>query len=101
MKILFTYLKEHWKLGVLALILAAINQIFSLLDPYITGKMINKFGVHMGDYADKQSQFVKDISFFLLASISVAMISRIAKNFQDYFTNVIIQKTGARMYTDG
>ncbi len=101
MKILLSYLKEHWKLGVLALFLAAINQIFSLLDPYITGKMINRFGVHIGDYADRRADFLRDISFFLLASISVAMVSRIAKNFQDYFTNVIIQKTGARMYTDG
>ena len=29
------------------------------------------------------------------------MVSRIAKNFQDYFTNVIIQRTGAQMYRDG
>ena len=34
-------------------------------------------------------------------SISVAMISRIAKNFQDYFLNVIIQKFGAKVFTDG
>jgi ATP-binding cassette subfamily B protein len=29
------------------------------------------------------------------------MISRITKNFQDYFTNIVIQRTGAEMYTDG
>ena len=29
------------------------------------------------------------------------MISRITKNFQDYFTNSVIQRTGAEMYTDG
>jgi ATP-binding cassette subfamily B protein len=29
------------------------------------------------------------------------MMSRIAKNFQDYFTNIIIQRVGAQMYTDG
>ena len=29
------------------------------------------------------------------------MISRIAKNFQDYFLNVIIQKFGAKVFTDG
>jgi ATP-binding cassette subfamily B protein len=29
------------------------------------------------------------------------MVSRIAKNFQDYFTNIIVQKTGAEMYADG
>ena len=34
-------------------------------------------------------------------SIGAAMMSRIAKNFQDYFTNIIIQRTGAKMYTDG
>ena len=40
-------------------------------------------------------------SLFLLGSISVAMISRIAKNFQDYFLNVVIQKFGAKVFTDG
>jgi ATP-binding cassette subfamily B protein len=34
-------------------------------------------------------------------SISVAMVSRIAKAFQDYFLNVVIQKFGARVFTDG
>ncbi|MFN8249342.1 MAG: ABC transporter ATP-binding protein [Ferruginibacter sp.] len=29
------------------------------------------------------------------------MISRIAKNFQDYFLQVVIQKFGARVFTDG
>jgi ATP-binding cassette subfamily B protein len=33
--------------------------------------------------------------------MGVAMISRIAKNFQDYFLNVIVQKFGARVFTDG
>jgi ATP-binding cassette subfamily B protein len=39
--------------------------------------------------------------WLLLASMGVAMVSRIAKNFQDYFTNVVVQKSGAKMYTDG
>lgn len=85
----------------LALLLAAINQIFSLLDPWIGGKLINKFGVHAADYAGDKSRFIHDISFYLCAAIGVAMISRIAKNFQDYFTSVIVQRTGAQMYTDG
>jgi ATP-binding cassette subfamily B protein len=33
--------------------------------------------------------------------VGAAMVSRIAKNFQDYFTNIITQKTGAEMYADG
>jgi ATP-binding cassette subfamily B protein len=33
--------------------------------------------------------------------VGVAFVSRVAKNFQDYFINVISQKLGARMYADG
>jgi hypothetical protein len=38
MKILVTYLKNYKGLIALALFLAAISQVFSLLDPHITGK---------------------------------------------------------------
>jgi ATP-binding cassette subfamily B protein len=33
--------------------------------------------------------------------MGVAMISRIAKNFQDYYVNVITQRIGARIYNEG
>jgi len=33
--------------------------------------------------------------------VGVAFVSRVAKNFQDYFTNVIVQRLGAKMYSDG
>ena len=42
MKILFFYIKKHWPLLVLALFLAAINQCFSLMDPYIGGKKVRE-----------------------------------------------------------
>jgi ATP-binding cassette subfamily B protein len=35
------------------------------------------------------------------ASVGVAFVSRVAKNFQDYFINTITQKIGAEMYADG
>jgi ATP-binding cassette subfamily B protein len=34
-------------------------------------------------------------------AVGAAMVSRIAKNFQDYYTNIITQKVGAKMYADG
>jgi ATP-binding cassette subfamily B protein len=37
----------------------------------------------------------------LLAAVGVAFVSRVAKNFQDYFVNVIVQRLGAKMYSDG
>jgi ATP-binding cassette subfamily B protein len=33
--------------------------------------------------------------------VGVAFVSRVAKNFQDYFINVITQRLGARLYSDG
>lgn len=99
MAVLFTYLRKYWKLLILALVLAAINQVFSMLDPFILGKMIDKFG---NNYKTLSSdEFFSGVTMGLLALISVAMVSRIAKNFQDYFMNVIIQKTGADIYSDG
>ena len=98
MKILISYLKPYRWLVALTLGLAAINTGFSLIDPIILGKMV-KLGF---DYKKlTQSAFFNAVLWLLLASIGVAMVSRIAKNFQDYFLNLITQKFGARIFTDG
>lgn len=87
---------------VLALFLAAINQIFSLLNPYILGHyIIDPYANHATDYHGRAAAFFKGISWGLFLIICTAMVSRIAKAFQDYVVNVIIQKFGARLYTDG
>lgn len=99
MQILFQYLKNYKKLIFFALLMAAINQTFSLLDPYIFGKIIDQFANNPSKYS--QDEFVYGVGLLILAAIGVAMVSRIAKAFQDYLTNVIIQKFGAQVYTDG
>lgn len=102
MKLLLSYLRNYKKYVLLALLLAAVNQCFSLMDPLIAGKMMDRFGVHISDYRnDPNKNFAHDIMLLLLASMGVAMVSRIAKNFQDYFVNVVVQRSGAQMYTDG
>ncbi|MBI2720892.1 MAG: ABC transporter ATP-binding protein [Bacteroidetes bacterium] len=109
MKILISYLKQHKQLLFLALFLAAINQCFSLCDSIITGKLINKFSTpHLDDSGARYwkigatfNEFAQNLIFFLSLSVGAAMMSRIAKNFQDYFANIVIQRTGAQMYTDG
>lgn len=101
MKLLISYLKLSKKPLALALVLAAINQIFSLVDPMITGRMFQQLAVNHSDYTGKSADFIHDLMIFLLLSMGAAMVSRIAKNFQDYFTNVVIQRTGAKMYSDG
>ncbi|HNQ61819.1 MAG TPA: ABC transporter ATP-binding protein [Bacteroidia bacterium] len=102
MKLLLSYVKNYKGTVILALLLAAVNQCFSLMDPLIAGLMMDRFGVHISDYQNDPSRdFYGDIILLLLASMGVSMVSRIAKNFQDYFTSVIVQRTGAQMYTDG
>ncbi|MBC7746135.1 MAG: ABC transporter ATP-binding protein [Flavobacterium sp.] len=99
MKILIQYLKDYKSLILLALALAAINQIFSLLDPWIFKKIIDTYVTHYKDYTT--DQFFKGAGLLILAAMGVAMVSRIAKNFQDYYVNVITQRLGAKIYSDG
>jgi ATP-binding cassette subfamily B protein len=107
MKILLKYLKPHKWLVIFTLLMASINIGFSLVDPIILGKLINlaNDGIAKEFSEDKFfSSFSWDnpgVWFLLTCSISVAMISRIAKAFQDYFLNVVIQKFGASVFTDG
>ena len=99
MKILFPYLKRYWKIVVLALFLAAINQIFSLLDPLIFRHVIDDYATKFDQYTP--DQFFKGVGLLLLAAVGVAFVSRVAKNFQDYFVNTITQRMGADIYTEG
>ena len=120
MKILFQYLKPHKWLVIFVLLLASVNMGFSMLDPIIFGKLITLAGLQQkvttppGSFSWHDFLFIKTtvvtgsksvaiygVVWLLLASISVAMVSRIAKNFQDYFLSVIIQKFGAKVFTDG
>jgi ATP-binding cassette, subfamily B, bacterial len=101
MKILLQYLRPNKKHVLLALVLAAVNQCFSLLEPYITGRMFDSLITHKEDFMGDWTFYRDTLLKFLLLAMGAAMVSRIAKNFQDYFTSVVIQRSGAAMYTDG
>jgi ATP-binding cassette subfamily B protein len=113
MKILLNYLKPHKWLVALAFFLAIINQVFSLFDPMLVGKLIDLFANHPSHFdanktlARTEHEFFfgndlyKGLMYFLLLLVGTAMVSRIAKAFQDYVVNVIIQKFGASIFTEG
>jgi len=107
MKLLMQYLSRYKLMILLAIVLAAINQSFSLLNPMLSGKILDKFVNHpftvdkAGHIARDLSVYLKQALVYIGAIMGVAMVSRIAKNFQDYVVNVIIQKYGAQLYTDG
>jgi ATP-binding cassette subfamily B protein len=99
MNLLVQYLKNYKWIVCLALVLAAINIGFSLLDPYITGRIVDRF-IEKKDVLSRD-QFVWGVLGLIGLGVGAAMVSRIAKNFQDYFTSIIVQKVGAQMYADG
>ncbi|MFZ1513842.1 MAG: ABC transporter ATP-binding protein [Saprospiraceae bacterium] len=117
MKILLHYLKPHKWLVIFTLLMAAINTGFSLIDPILLGKLVSLASDHQSSnegfsFADffwkfewltrRDKPYLQlGVFYILIFSISVAMISRIAKAFQDYSLNVIIQKFGATVFTDG
>jgi ATP-binding cassette subfamily B protein len=99
MKLLYSYLRRYWGLVLLALVLAAVNQVFSLLDPLIFRHVIDEYATRYQEYTTEQ--FFRGVSLLLAAAVGVAFVSRVAKNFQDYFVNVITQRLGADLYSDG
>jgi ATP-binding cassette subfamily B protein len=99
MNVLLSYLKKHKWVVVIALLLAAINIGFSLLDPYITGRIVDKVIEQRNTL--QYNEYISAVLKLIGLAIGVAMVSRIAKNFQDYYTNIITQKVGAEMYADG
>ena len=61
--------------------------------------MIDNYATKFDTYTTEQ--FLKGVGLLLAAAVGVAFVSRIAKNFQDYYVNVITQRLGAQIYTDG
>jgi ATP-binding cassette, subfamily B, bacterial len=99
MKLLYSYLRGYRGLIAVALTLATVNQVFSLLDPLIFRHVIDEYATRFQEYTT--GQFFRGVSLLLGAAVGVAFVSRVAKNFQDYYINVITQRLGAQLYSDG
>jgi ATP-binding cassette subfamily B protein len=99
MTLLYSYLRNYWGLIALALVLATINQVFSLLDPLIFRHVIDNYATRFSEYTTRE--FFRGVTLLLAAAVGVAFVSRVAKNFQDYYINLITQRLGAQLYSDG
>lgn len=98
MHLLIRYVKNHKKILSGAVALAVVNQFFSLLDPQIIRIIIDRYATGNAGYTTQQ--FVSGLLLLLLGYVGVSLISRIAKNFQDYFVSMVTQRVGARLYAD-
>ena len=99
MRTLLRYLRPYGRFVALALVLATTNQVFSLLDPLIFRHIIDGYATQYNKYSS--AEFFRGVIKLLGMAVGVAFVSRVAKNFQDYYVNVIVQRVGAEMYSDG
>ncbi len=99
MHLLWGYIKQYKNILFGALALATVNTFFSLLDPQIFRLIVDRYATRVAVLP--QNEFLHGVILLLLAAVGVAFVSRVAKNFQDYYVNVITQRVGTRMYADG
>lgn len=98
MQLLYRYLKNYKGPLALALILATINQIFSLLDPQIFRLLVDNYASRFATLTAKD--YLTGVSLLLLATMGVAFVSRLSKSLQSYYTSVVTEKLGAKLYND-
>jgi ATP-binding cassette subfamily B protein len=99
MTVLWKYLKPQKQLIIAALVLAAISQLLNLVDPIIFGKIIDDYALNPGNIPE--NALIAGVLFWLGIAVAVAVISRFAKTFQDYFARLAVQLFGMQIYNDG
>jgi ATP-binding cassette subfamily B protein len=99
MDVLLKYLKKHKFSVFMALLMTALNQCFALIDPLITGKIVDDYIVKRDMYS--RMDFISGVLWLVTIAVAAALFSRIANNFQDYYTVTVAQKSGAEVYADG
>ena len=99
MKLLIHYLSKHKKTVLLALLMAIINQGAAFLDPLITGKIVD--GLISNRDQLTQAEFIEVMAIMVGLAFVAVTIARLANNYQDAYTNMIVKKVGTNIYADG
>lgn len=99
MHILWSYLRPHWRLAALALLLAGVAQVLNLVDPIIFGKIIDDYALNPGTRTDEE--LVAGVLRLLGLAVLVALLSRLAKALQEYVTRLTVQRLGVAIFNDG
>ena len=99
MQILWTYLRPHGRLVLLALLLAATSQVLALVDPIIFGKIVDEYAIGRGGKSD--DELISGVLTLLALAVLVAVLSRLARALQEYVTRLVVQKLGTHIFNDG
>jgi ATP-binding cassette subfamily B protein len=98
MNTLKKYITKYKKTLIVSLVFAAVNQIFSLLNPQVFRIVVDRYASNFQEYS--QNEFIIGVGLMLLLYIGVALVSRTAKAFQDYYVNVLSERIGTGMYNN-
>ena len=99
MHILWKYFKQQkWRVSV-ALLLAGIAQLLSLIDPIIFGKIIDDYATNTKKLSEQA--LINGVLYWLGIAIGIAIAARVARAFQEYFTRQAVQEFGMQIFNDG
>ncbi len=99
MNLIWKYLKPHKKLILLSLLLAGGAQLLNLIDPVIFGKIIDQYA--SGKNNQPENQQIRGVLFWLLLALGIALLSKLLKALQDYFTRKAVARFGMNIFNDG
>ena len=99
MHILWKYFRQQrWRVA-LALALAGVAQLLSLIDPIIFGKIIDDYATNPRNLPEKS--LINGVLYWLGIAIAISIAARIARAFQEFFTRQAVQKFGMQIFNDG
>lgn len=99
MRVLWNYLRPQRRLVLLSLLLAGISQVLALYDPVIFGNIIDRYATP--PFSMPADERVAGALRLMLLAVGIALLSRLAKAFQEYLTNLVVQKFGVQIFNDG
>lgn len=99
MTIIWKYLKPFKGWLYLAMGLASVAEVLSLVDPIIFGKIIDMFAIDATGRSEQE--LVNGVLVWLAIAVGVALLSRLARAFTDYVTRLVVQKFGLSVFDEG
>jgi len=99
MHIIWKYISPlRWWVA-LSLLLAAMAQVLTLVDPLIFGIIIDRYALNPDNRPD--SALIRGALGWLLLAAGIALAARLARTIQDYVLAMVVQKFGMQIFNDG
>jgi ATP-binding cassette subfamily B protein len=99
MRLLWKYLYPQRAIIMLALLFAGISQVLSMIDPIIFGKIIDRYAKPA--FNMQEHELVKGVLTWLGIATGVALLARMAKAMQDFYTGLSVQRLGLQVFDEG